>query len=82
MDSWATIIVGSLSLIGTLCGSYFSNSKTTALLFYRIQSLEEKVNKHNRVVERMALAEKDINTAFRAIDELKERNDKGSINGN
>lgn len=73
MEFWATVVVAGLSLIGTLCGSYFANSKTTALLSYRMQSLEEKVNRHNQVVERMALAEKDIKAAFRSIDELKER---------
>lgn len=73
MEFWATVIVAALSLVGTLCGSYFANSKTTALLSYRMQSLEEKVNKHNQVVERMAVAENSLKAAFRAIDELKER---------
>lgn len=76
MEFWATVIVAALSLIGTLCGSYFANSKITALLSYRMQSLEEKVNKHNQVVERMAVAENSLKAAFRAIDELKERNEK------
>lgn len=50
---WSTIIVAGIALFGTLAGSYFSNSKTTALIAYRLQALEEKVSKHNNVVERM-----------------------------
>ena len=47
-----TIIVALLSLVGTMAGVYFSNRKTSALIAYRLEQLEEKVNKHNQVVER------------------------------
>lgn len=67
-----TIIVAAISLIGTLVGSYFANSKTTALLSYRLEQLEKKVEKHNQVVERTYKLEKDLSTAFIRIDELKE----------
>ena len=67
-----TIIVATISLIGTLAGSYFANSKTTALLSYRMEQLEKKVEKHNQVVERTYKIEKDLSTAFIRIDELKE----------
>ena len=54
MDSniLAVIITGILSLAGTLAGSYFSQRKTTALISYRLQQLEEKVNKHNNLIVR------------------------------
>lgn len=45
----ATIIVGALSLIGTLAGSYGG----IRLMSYRIEQLEKKVEKHNNLVERM-----------------------------
>lgn len=67
-----TVIVAVISLFGTLVGSYFANSKTTALLSYRMEQLERKVEKHNQVVERTYKIEKDLNTAFIRIDELKE----------
>lgn len=67
-----TVIVAVISLFGTLAGSYFANSKTTALLSYRMEQLERKVEKHNQVVERTYKIEKDLNTAFIRIDELKE----------
>lgn len=47
-----TVIVAIISMIGTLAGSYFSNRKSQALIAYRLEQLEEKVNKHNNLVER------------------------------
>ena len=38
----------------------------------RIKYLEQKVDKHNEVVERMAMAERDIKSAHRRIDEMRE----------
>jgi hypothetical protein len=59
------IIVGVLAFIGTLIGSVTSNRMT----LYRIGQLEIKVDKHNHLVERMALVEQ-------AIRHLQERIDK------
>ena len=47
-----TIIVAVISLVGTLVGSYWANRKNTALIAYRLEQLEAKVNKHNSVIER------------------------------
>lgn len=52
MDS--TIIVGVLSFLGTVIGS-FSGMK---LMSYRIEQLEKRVDKHNNVIERMYNLEK------------------------
>lgn len=49
---WATVAVGILSFFGTLMGAYFSNKKSQALIAYRIEQLERKVDKHNSVIER------------------------------
>lgn len=66
-----TIIVAAISLIGTLAGSYFANSKTIALLSYRLDQLERKVEKHNSVVERTFQLENNMQTAFSRIDEIR-----------
>lgn len=50
MDS--TIIVALISGFCTLIGTYAGIRKSTSLTNYRIQQLEEKVAKHNSVVER------------------------------
>lgn len=47
-----TIIVALISFAGTLCGAYFANRKSTALIAYRMEQLEKKVDKHNTVIER------------------------------
>lgn len=69
---WSNIIVAGLALIGTLAGSYFANSRATAVLEIRLRSLEEKVNRHNQVVERMAIAEQSLKSIWHQIEEIKE----------
>lgn len=73
------VLVALLALVGTLAGSYMSNRKTTALLDYRMQRLEERVNKHNDVIERTykleeqeALMEEKIKVANHRIDDLEQ----------
>lgn len=48
-----TVVVAVLSLFGTLAGSYLSNRKSQVLIAYRLEQLEDKVNKHNNLIERM-----------------------------
>jgi hypothetical protein len=48
----AVIITGGLSLAGTLAGSYLSQRKTTALIAYRLEQLEDKVHTHNNLIDR------------------------------
>lgn len=74
------IIVGILSLIGTLAGTYFANRKSSALIVYRLELLEKKVGKHNSVVERTfkleeqtAVIEEKIKVANHRIEDLESR---------
>lgn len=53
------IIGGLLTAIPTILTIIASNKKTTALLEYRLSQLEEKVNKHNQVIERTYKLEKN-----------------------
>lgn len=50
-----TVIVGLLSLVGTLIGSLGG----MRLMTYRIEQLEQRVNKHNNVIERTFILERD-----------------------
>lgn len=43
------VITGGLSLAGV----YIANRKAAALMEYRLEQLEKKVDKHNNLVERM-----------------------------
>lgn len=46
------IIVAVLSLAGTLCGAYFANRRSSALIAYRLEQLEQRVAAHNNLIER------------------------------
>ena len=48
-----TIIAALITAGFAFLGVYVSNRKQTALVAYRLEKLEEKVDKHNSVVERM-----------------------------
>lgn len=74
------VIVAILSLVGTLVGSYLANKKSAALIAYRLEQLEEKVNKHNQVVERTfrledndKLLEEKIKVANHRIEDLEKK---------
>lgn len=54
------IIVAVLGLMGTLAGSYLANRKSTALIAYRLEQLEQKVSKHNNLVERTYALEESV----------------------
>ena len=66
------IIVAAISLVGTLAGTFTGILTSTKLSNYRIEQLEKKVEKHNSVVERTAILERDMQTVWREIDEIKE----------
>lgn len=75
-----TIIVGILSLIGTLVGSLSGIMAANRLVVYRIEQLEKKVEKHNSVIERVYKLEKDeavmkeeIKVANHRIDDLEHK---------
>lgn len=53
-----TIIVGVLSLIGTCIGGVISVMTANKLTNYKIEQLQSQVEKHNKVVERTYLLEK------------------------
>ena len=71
------IIVALLGLAGTLAGSYLANRKSTALIAYRLEQLEQKVSKHNNLVERtykleehLAVVDESIKVANHRIADL------------
>ena len=68
-----SIVVGLLSLTGTLIGSLAGIMAANKLTNYRIGKLEEKVNKHNNLIERMVVVEQSTKSAHHRIDEMEER---------
>lgn len=68
-----TAIAGPLmSGLIALYVSTVQNDKTVALVQYRLQQLEDKVATQNDYIEKVILAERDLKTAFRRIDELRD----------
>lgn len=77
---WTEIIVAAITLVGALAGTYFSNRKASALIEYRLQELEKKVDKHNNVIERTykleertEVQEEKIKVANHRIEDLEKR---------
>lgn len=69
------VIVAILALVGTLAGSYFSNNKNTAIMDEKIkdlkkdiETLSDRVNRHNNLVERMAIVEEHIKMSEKERD--------------
>ena len=54
-----SIAIALLSFVGTLVGTFGGIITSSKLTTYRIEQLEKKVEKHNKVVERVYVLEKD-----------------------
>ena len=78
MDSaWAVIIVGALTLIGTIITVSVGNTSTRKMLSYRMEQVEKKMDKHNCLIERMykveercSIAENEIKVANHRLSDL------------
>ena len=75
MDS--TVIIALISFAGTLLGTLGGIVASGKLTNYRIEQLEQKVEKHNKVVERVyvlekekAVFEEELKVANHRIDDL------------
>lgn len=68
----ATVIVGGLSLLGTLAGS-FGGMK---LMAYRIEQLEKRVDKHNSVIERTFVLEEQMKVVNHRVSDLERFEDE------
>lgn len=65
------IIVALIGVLGTFAGSFFTNRKSMALIIYRLEQLEEKVNKHNNLIDRMYKAETNIEVIQEEVNNLR-----------
>lgn len=62
------LITGGLSLLGV----YISNRKSGELIAYRLQQLEEKVDKHNQFAEKVPVMEERLKVANNRIKDLEQ----------
>ena len=72
METIITAIIGGVCVaVPNIIATLTSNKKSTALITYRVEELEKKVEKHNSVVERTFRLEEDIKNIQEDIKELK-----------
>lgn len=76
------IIVAAITGGLALAGTFLSNRRSAALIAYRLEQLEDKVNRHNQVVERTyrleertELQEERIRVANHRIGDLERKVD-------
>lgn len=65
-----TIIVAVVSGLFTLLGSFAGAMTSHSLTSYRLQQLEQKVEKHNQIVERTLILEEKMRVATQRLDGL------------
>lgn len=74
MDSqWISIVCALITGLLSLLGVYMANRKNSALIAYRLQELEKKVDKHNQVIERTFVLEGQVKEIQHDITDLKGR---------
>lgn len=70
-----TVLVAVISLLGTLIGSISGVLVSNKLSNYRIEQLERKLDRYasnvDEMRERLAVVERDVQTTFLRIDELR-----------
>lgn len=78
-----SVIIAIIAFLGTISGAYFANRKSSALIAYRLEQLEGKVNKHNNLVERTykleercTVQDEKIKVANRRISDLESEEEK------
>lgn len=72
LSALATIIVAVIAYIGNRKGAADGIRQSNQMVEYRLKQLEEKVAKHNSVVERTFRLEEKVNVANHRITDLEE----------
>nr|DAG43937.1 MAG TPA: hypothetical protein [Caudoviricetes sp.]DAH48298.1 MAG TPA: hypothetical protein [Bacteriophage sp.] len=65
-----TIIAAILSGVVTLIGVLIANSKTTAVMDYKIEELTREVRKHNNFAEKIPVIQNDIKVLGHRVTDL------------
>ena len=74
---WVELIKAVLTFAGTAAGVFAAYKKSAALMAYRLGQLEQKVDRHNKIIERTyalemktEVMEERIKVANHRIDDL------------
>ncbi len=71
-ENAAALLVAVIGALGSFSGAYLSNRKSRALIAYRLEELEKRVNRHNNLVERMFALEGRMTETEHRLDRLRE----------
>lgn len=71
-------LVALVSMAGTIIGSFGGIVTSTKLTNFRLEKLEQKVDKHNRFAERMPVLEERLKVLNHRIEDL----ERGQYNEN
>lgn len=74
-EAWIAALSALATGVLSLIGVYVANRKSSALIGYRLEQLEKKVDVHNRVVERVFKLEGEMTEVQHDISDLKGRKD-------
>ncbi len=68
----SAVIVGAFSFAASIIGTFGGILVSSKLTNYRLEQLEDKVQKHNCLIERMYKVEDSAKSAHHRIDEIRE----------
>ena len=71
-----TVVVGLLSLVGTLAGTFGGILTGSRLTNYRLAQLEDKVARHNNLIERTYKIEETLALHEQKLNAMERRRDK------
>ena len=69
--NWETVLAAVITAGFAFLGVYMSNRKQAALVAYRLEKLEIKVDKHNNLVERMYRLESRMESLQNELEQMK-----------
>ena len=72
---WTSILVAVITGGLAFLGVWVSNRRSGALIAYRLEQLEAKVDRHNHFAERMPVVEEQIKVANHRIEDLERKVD-------
>ena len=70
---WIAFAASVVTALLSFAGVYLSNRKSAALMEYRMQQLEAKVDKHNKVIERTYKLEERASVLETEVEDLKKK---------
>ena len=66
------VLIAIITSASTLIAAIVSIVVNNNLIGYKVDELKKQVEKHNNLIERMTIVERDLKTAFVRVDDLRE----------